>query len=192
MPVKAQCNAGHLGQRVHGTPGAALALGVAEHAVCTFVRATVRAVLAGKGSVRADGFDHALPAVRPVVSFDQSHAVGTDFLFRNVITVPGGTAGTIVRRILLRLAGAQIFSAFIDDGAVPVGLTYHLFTERNEVLIGKRRIDSFAHFCSSSCVSSFFSSVRPCSCASTSFILSGMGRPMWAAFSSRDSPSLDR
>jgi len=37
-----------------------------------------------------------------------------------------------VRRILLRLAGAQIFSAFIDDGAVPVGLTYHLFTERKE------------------------------------------------------------
>ena len=131
----------YFGQRVHGSPGTALALRIAEHAVGALVRAAVRAVLAGKGSVHANGFDHAHAAVRPLVTLDQPHAVGADFLFRNIISVTSGTAGAVVRRILLRFAGTQILSAFIDDGAVPVGLTHHLLTERDEVLIGKRRID---------------------------------------------------
>ena len=145
-----------------------------------------------EGLVRANGLNDALTAIRPLVPFNQPHAVGADLLFRDVVAVPGGTIGTVVRRILLRLAGTQVLSTFINHRSVPVGQAHHLFTERDEVFVGKRRIDSFAHSCSSSCTSSFFSSVRPCSCASTSFILSGMGRPMWAAFSSSDSPSLER
>ena len=78
-----------------------LALRVAEHPVGAFVRASVAAILAGKSSVRANRLDHALPAVRPLVALDQPHAVGADLLLCNVIAVPGGTTGTVVRRILV-------------------------------------------------------------------------------------------
>ena len=115
MPVKTQRNAGNLGQRVHGSPGAAPALRVAEHPVGAFVRASVAAILAGKSSVRANRLDHALPAGRPVVALDQPYAVGADFLLCNIVAVAGGTTGAVVRRILLRLVGTQILSTFIDD-----------------------------------------------------------------------------
>lgn len=65
MPVKAQCNAGHLGQCANGAPGAALALGVAEHAVGGFVRAAMRAVLSEKVlSIPIDSITPCPPFVR--------------------------------------------------------------------------------------------------------------------------------
>ena len=190
MSVKAQCNAGYLGQRVHGSPGAALALRVAEHAVGAFIRTAVATVLAGKGLARADGLDHTLSAVRPLVALDQSHAVGADLLLCNIVPVSGGTAGTVVRRVLFRLACAKIFGAFIKHRAVPVGLTYHLLAECDEVFISERDIDSLAHCCSLSLSS--VSSMRPCSCASTDLSFSGIGSPRCAAFSSMDTDSLER
>ena len=190
MPVKAQCNAGHIGQRVHSAPRTAPAFRVAEHAVGGFVRAAVAAVLAGKGLVRANGLDHAHAAVRPLVALDQAHAVGADLLLCDVVSVSGGTAGSVVCGILLCFAGAKALRTLVDDRAVPVGLTQHLLTECDEVFISERDIDSLAHCCSLSLSS--VSSMRPCSCASTDLSFSGIGSPRCAAFSSMDTDSLER
>ena len=201
MAVKAQRDAGNLRERGNIAPSAALALGVAEHPVGTLVRAAMRAVLAGKGLACADRFQHAYTAVCPCIALAAAHAIGADFLLCNIVLVALHSPGRVMRRVLLRLAVEQALGTFVHDAAVPVGLANHLFTPCCEMLAGERRIFSFCHNFllnikgnshSPSPVSVLSFSSRPCSCASTSFILSGMGRPIWAAFSSRDRPSLDR
>ena len=102
---------------------------------------------------------------------------------------------------LLGFAVEQVLGALVNTAAIPIRLAHHLLAPCGEMLAGERRIFSFCHNFllnskgdghSPSPASVLSFSSRPCSCASTSFILSGMGRPIWAAFSSRDRPSLDK
>ena len=201
MAVKAQRNAGNLGQCVDASPRAALALGIAEHPVGALVRAAMRTVLAGKGLVRADGFQRTRAAIRPCVALTAAHTVSADLLLCNIVLVALHAPGRVMRRVLLRLAVEQTLAALVDATSIPIRLAHHLLAPCGEMLAGERRIFSFCHKIllnskggghSPSPASVLSFSSRPCSCASTSFILSGMGRPMWAAFSSRERPSLDR
>lgn len=72
--------------------------------------------------MRADALDYALAAVCPAVSLDEADTVRADLLLRDIILVAAGSAGTIVGWILLGLAAAQGFGAFIDADAVPGGV----------------------------------------------------------------------
>ena len=191
----------NLRQRVNRAPFHALGLRPGKHGIGPLVRAAVCTRLVGNAFVRANGFQYPLPAICPGISFRAANTVGTDLFLRNVVLVSLHAAGRVMGRVLLCLAVKQAFGTLVNAPAVPVGLAYHLFAPRRKVLAGKRRIFSFCHDFllntmgngySPSLTSVLLLSSRPCSCASTSFILSGMGRPMWAAFSSRDSPSLER
>ena len=51
--------------------------------------------------------------------------------------------------ILRGLARAQTFGAFVDAGAVPVGLSDHALAKSHEVLVGERSVDSVLHVCPS-------------------------------------------
>lgn len=107
MPVLGQRQAGHLGQCGHRAPGAALALGVAEHGVRALVRAAVCAVGAGNGLVRADGIQHGLTAARPGIALRAADAVADHLPVGDVLLVAIGSARAVVGRVLLRLAGQE-------------------------------------------------------------------------------------
>ena len=113
MAIRAQRDAGHLRQTVHGAPGASLALCVGEHAVGGLVRAVVCAIGACVGAVRANALDHTLAAAGPAVPLDEPDAVRADLLLRDVVLVAAGAAGAIVGWILRGLARTQAFGAFM-------------------------------------------------------------------------------
>lgn len=136
MAVRSQRNARDLRQRINRTPGTALARGIGEHAVGRFVGAAIAAVLAGEGLVGADRFGNAGAAARPVVSLDETNAVGTDLLLGNIILIAGSTAVLVMGRILLCLAAAQGFGALVDYRAVPIGLAQHGQIESDKVFTG--------------------------------------------------------
>ena len=54
-----------------------------------------------------------------------------------------------MRRILPRLARAQVFGAFIHNRSVPVRLAEHGEAEGDKVLVGERGVDSIRHIGSS-------------------------------------------
>jgi len=190
MTVLVQRQTRDLWQGVDGAPVHSFGLGPGEHAVRSFVRTPVRAVFAGDGFIRPDGFQHTLTAVCPGIALAAANAVGHDSLVGNVLLVTGHAAGSIRRRILVALSGKQAVGSLVDAGAVPVGLADHLLAPVGKVLVGERRIDSVCHDDSSnhekraaayspspwSSLPSFSS--RLCSCSRTAFSLSGIGRPM--------------
>ena len=130
---------------VSTSPRTALVLSVGEHTVSRLVGAAMTAILAGEGLVRADGLNHARAAAGPVVALDETNAVGADLLLGDIILIAAGAVVLVMCRILLGLAGAQAFRAFIHYRPVPIGLTEHLLAESHEVLVGVRSIDSLRH-----------------------------------------------
>ena len=149
MAIRAQRDAGHLRQAVHGPPCTALVLCIGEHAVGRLVRAAVCAIGACVGAVRANALDHTLAAAGPAVPLDEPDAVRADLLLRDVVLVATGASGAIVGWILRGLARTQAFGAFIDAGAVPIGLSDHALAKSHEVLVSERSVDSVLHVCPS-------------------------------------------
>ena len=202
MAILVQCKAHNIRKGVEGAPIHALGLRIAEHAVGRFVRASICSVLAGEDVVRADGVKNTLTAVRPRIALAAAHTVCAHLLVLDVLPVSRSAAGAVVAGVLRGLAGAQVFRAFVDHRAVPVGLAHHAEAEGCKVLIRKRRVDSLCHTSSSKRKSDGYSpspglvvlslSLRLCSCARISLSFSGMGSPRWPAFSSTETPSLDR
>ena len=114
MTVRTKRNARNLRQRINCSPGTALALCIGEHAVGGLVRTAVAAVLAGKGLVGADSFLDAYAAAGPVVALDETNAVSANLFLGNVILISGCAIGTVVRRVLICLAGTQGLSTLVD------------------------------------------------------------------------------
>ena len=145
VAVLMQSHADDLRQGINGAPVHPLTLGIREHAVGGFVRTLVCTEFAGEGLVGANGFNDADAAASPSVALAAANAIGADLLLGDVILIAGRAAGAIVGRVLLGLAAAQGFGAFINNGAVPIRLAEHTQAECRKMLVGERCIDSLRH-----------------------------------------------
>ena len=147
MPVGEERKADDLRQRVNRAPVHALALAVGEHSAGALVRTAVGAILAVVLLVCADRFQHSLATVGPGVSLAASDAVSHYLLVGDVLLIAGSAAGTIMGRILPRLAVQHGRGRLVGTGAVPVGALFrrHFQAPVGKMLVGERSIDSLRH-----------------------------------------------
>lgn len=66
------------------------------------------------GFIRANALDHTLAAAAPAVPLDETNAVSANLFLGNVILISGCAIGTVVRRVLICLAGTQGLSTLVD------------------------------------------------------------------------------
>ena len=142
MSGKCDRKAGNLRNRANRAPIHALRFGIGEHGICALVRAAVGAVLARDALVRTYRLKHALSAACPRISLRCADAVRANLLVRNILPVARCPAASVMARILLCFATAQVFGAFINTCPVPVWGAEHLLEKLYEVLIGKRCLRS--------------------------------------------------
>ena len=104
MPVRVQRQTDDLRKRVNRAPIHALGFCPCEHGVGSLVRAAIRAVFIGHGSIRADSVQHGLTAICPRISFCAADAVANHLLVSDILLVPAHARGGVMGRILLGLS----------------------------------------------------------------------------------------